>query len=69
MIEVRIFNIDWDTDNEVIPELPTEINVELSEPLGFSIKDEEELANFLSDYISDTYGFCHFGFDYKIISK
>lgn len=30
-------------------------------------KDEEELADILSDYLSDTYGYCHKGFSLRVV--
>ena len=43
-------NIKWDTDGdkEVFDSLPQE---------------EEEFLDDVSDWLSDEYGFCHFGFD------
>lgn len=49
---MKAINIKWDTDGEKI-DLPTEIEI----PEGMIDGDE------ISDYISDTTGFCHDGFD------
>ena len=50
---MKAINIDWDVDYEKeLEDLPTEIDI----PEG--ITDEEEI----SDYISNTTGFCHKGF-------
>lgn len=50
---MKAVNIQWDTDGETIfPPLPEEIEL----PEGMTDPDE------ISDYISDTTGFCHFGF-------
>ena len=46
----QITNIEWDTDGEYIPELPTEVLV----PKDW---DDDEVTNWLSD----TYGFCVYG--------
>ena len=48
----HIFNIEWDTDGEPVPELPREIDV----PAGLS--DDE-----VTDWLSDEYGFCVFGWE------
>ena len=48
----QITNIEWDTDGEYIPELPTEVLV----PKKW---DDEEVTNWLSD----TFGFCVFGWE------
>lgn len=46
-------NIEWDVDSmDELKELPTEINI----PDGMTDEDE------ISDYLSDTTGFCHKGF-------
>lgn len=48
---MKAINIEWDTDGEDIT-LPTEIEI----PMGMIDEDE------ISDYLSDTTGYCHFGF-------
>ena len=50
---MKAINIQWDTDFEDNVDLPTEID------LPEHLADEEEI----SDYISDTTGFCHKGFE------
>ena len=30
-------------------------------------EDKEELSDIISDYLSDSYGFCHYGFDFDVI--
>ena len=51
---MKAINIDWDVDHiEDLETLPKEIII----PDG--IEDLEDI----SDYISDTTGFCHLGFD------
>lgn len=31
------------------------------------VNDEDELSDIISDYLSDTYGFCHRGFELKVV--
>lgn len=52
---MKVKNIQWDTDGdfEILNNLPTEMEI----PEGMT--DEEEI----SDYLSDTIGFCHYGFE------
>lgn len=52
---MKAVNIQWDTDGdqELLKELPTEIDI----PDGMDDEDE------ISDYISDVTGFCHCGFE------
>lgn len=45
-------NIKWDTDGDESIVLPSRIEI----PEGMTDEDE------ISDYLSDTTGFCHFGF-------
>lgn len=63
----HISEIEWDYDpvddngNPVAPPgLPTECDIEVED-----INDEDELAERLSDAITDRYGFCHGGFSYE----
>ena len=61
MRTILVTNIKWDTDDESPMELglPTEVEVELPDRFPNYNEDIEE---FVSDYLSDTYGFCHCGF-------
>ena len=58
-----VTNILWDTDGdkETLTNLPAELSID-SDALGIS--DEDEIEETISDYLSDTYGFCHFGFKF-----
>ena len=51
---MKAINILWDTDGE-------EVNL----PNGIEIPDwvDKEDDDEISDYLSDTTGFCHFGFE------
>ena len=50
---MKAINILWDTDGEEV-NLPNEIEI----PDWVDKEDDDEI----SDYLSDTTGFCHFGF-------
>lgn len=68
---VHITDITWDTDGEDISTLPTDVIVNENEipPSVLCESGErfhEELSDFLSDYLSDNYGFCHKGFLFHI---
>jgi hypothetical protein len=56
-------NIIWDTDGEEI-DLPKEINIDIPNE-DFIILDEEEIDEYISDYITGYTGFCHKGFSIK----
>ena len=51
---MKAINILWDTDGEEV-NLPNEIEI----PDYVDKEDDDEI----SDYLSDTTGFCHFGFE------
>lgn len=60
---IRIFNINYDTDGEEIS-LPDELVMTI--PKGAK---ESELTELASDFISDSTGFCHNGFDWSPIQN
>ena len=51
---MKAINILWDTDGEEV-NLPDEIEI----PDWVDKEDDDEI----SDYLSDTTGFCHLGFE------
>lgn len=51
---MKAINILWDTDGEEV-NLPNEIEI----PDWVDKEDDDEI----SDYLSDTTGFCHFGYE------
>ena len=59
----KVFGILWDTDYEPV-DLPEEVNVTISSS-EVDLNDDELVSDFISDWLSDEYGFCHYGFDYK----
>ena len=63
-VKIIIADIQWDTDDELL-DLPNEVSVEMSDK-DFEEVCESGLADYLGDYLSDTYGFCHTGFTYRI---
>lgn len=48
---LKATNIEWDTDGKVV-DLPNTV------PIPDELTDEDDI----SDYLSDEYGFCHYGF-------
>lgn len=73
---------DIDTDVEACPvegrvpddvrplkgdDLPTTVMVSCGEVGIGASTAADEAADILSDWLSDTYGFCHYGFDYEIV--
>lgn len=63
-MQIKIKNIKWDIDDNENSStqlnLPTEIIEE------FNCDDKEELDDMISNWLSDSFGYCHFGFDYEI---
>ena len=59
-------NIAWDTDGEDI-KLPTEMSVCLNLTRDEIGDSEEVIAELLFDYLIDTIGFCHYGFDWETV--
>lgn len=49
--------IKWDTDGdtEALASLPTEVEI----PQDIADQDDDDA---ISDWLSDTFGYCHFGF-------
>ena len=66
---MKIINIKWDTDGdkELLKILPTEIDI--TEEFDFEEYEidgefeKDQLLDDISDWLSDTYGYCHFGFE------
>ena len=63
-VKVKIFNIEWDMDEDDDAVLPTEIVNE------FDYKgDNDELEETITDWLTDEYEYCHYGFDYEIMCQ
>lgn len=67
MSKIRVYNIDWDTDgdNDIKNTLPDEL---LLNTEYLDIQDDEniyEIEDVVSEYLSDEYGYCHYGFSFE----
>ena len=62
-MKIIVKNIKWDTDGETVDGLPDNVVIDELTPNMAEVEDE------ISDYLSDTYGFCHYGFDYEIVNN
>ena len=62
MVQIRAFNIQWDTDQEDAGDLnlPTEVT------LKFTPEPDEDLEDQISEELSQLTGFCHKGFQYCV---
>lgn len=52
-MKISVSNIQWDVDEDTV--MPNSVHIETDKPI-------ENLEDFVSDYLSDTSGFCHKGF-------
>lgn len=62
-----VTNIQWDTDGDekILKDLPTELSID-ADTLNISNEnDSEKVEETISDYLSDSYGFCHYGFNFE----
>ena len=64
---MKITNIKWDTDGDmkILKSLPKEIDITDEFDVNDYEDDEDKLLDDISDWLSDTYGYCHFGFEVK----
>lgn len=62
---MKVVKIKWDTDGdkELLKTLPKEIDISNEFDVKDYEDDEEQLLDDISDWLTDTYGYCHFGFD------
>jgi hypothetical protein len=65
MIEYRVINIDYDTND--IKGLPVSLDIKI--PFEIMEEGEESIDYFISDEISNLTGFCHFGYNRLIINN
>jgi hypothetical protein len=56
-----VTEIQYDTDGEVVT-LPTQLEIDIPSDI-----EEDDIDDFVSDEVSNITGYCHFGFDMKII--
>ena len=64
---MKVVKIKWDTDGdkELLKTLPKEIDISNEVDVKDYEDDEEQLLDDISDWLTDTYGYCHFGFEVK----
>lgn len=79
--KIKISKIQWDvTDgaeelsneekNEVLSSLPTEINLMIDDLSNYDVNANssyDEIADAVSEWLSDKYEFCHQGYQLEII--
>lgn len=57
-----VTDIDWDTDGEDVSKLHLPETIEVDVPMECVDNGSAEVEDYISDFLSDTYGFCHNGF-------
>lgn len=67
----NVYDIQWDTDGdkELLAELPSTMEIEITEDDVDYLDDTDEIESYIEDYLSDEVGYCHFGFQYDEIKK
>ena len=64
---MKVVKIKWDTNGnmKILKSLPKEIDISDEFDVKDYEDDEDQLLDDISDWLSDTYGYCHFGFEIK----
>lgn len=64
---MKVVKIKWDTDDnmKILKSLPKEIDITDEFDINDYEDDEDQLLDDVSNWLSDTYGYCHFGFEIK----
>ena len=62
---MKVVKIKWDTDGnmKILKSLPKEIDITDEFDINDYEDDEDQLLDDVSNWLSDTYGYCHFGFE------
>ena len=64
MKQIIVKDIKWDAPEDV--NLPSKVIIDVTDDNKHLLDDIEYEADALSDYLSDTYEYCHFGFDVEV---
>lgn len=64
---MKVVKIKWDTDGDMkmLKSLPKEIDISDEFDVKDYEDDQDRLLDDISDWLSDTYGYCHFDFEIK----
>jgi len=63
-ITITITDIDWDAPKSI--GLPNEVVIDINISNVHLLEDIDGSAENLSDYLSDTYEYCHYGFTAEV---
>ncbi len=61
-MKVRVFDIDWDTDEEAV-DCPTEVVIEIPEDSEYDLDED------LGGILTEAYGWCINGCNYEVIKE
>ena len=61
--QIIVTNIKWDAPKSA--SLPKRVVIDINEDNQYLLEDIEGYVDNLSDYLSDTYEYCHEGFNVK----
>lgn len=61
--QIIVTNIKWDAPKSA--NLPKRVVIDINEDNKYLLEDIDGYADELSDYLSDTYEYCHEGFNVK----
>ena len=64
MKQIIVIDIKWDAPEDA--NLPSKVIIDVTDDNKHLLDDIEYEADALSDYLSDTYEYCHFGFDAEV---
>ena len=64
---MKVVKIKWDTDGnmKILKSLPKEIDITDEFDINDYEDDEDQLLDDVSNWLSDTYGYCHVGFEIR----
>lgn len=65
----RVYDIAWDAPNRLRKHLPEEMTVTVTEDDVEDLNDDNDVEDYICDYISDETGYCHDGFNFEEISN
>ena len=61
---MTLLDIQWDTDDPA--DLPEQVLIDINLENIYLLEDLDQGADRISDFLSDTYGYCHFGFHVQV---
>ena len=62
--QIIVTDIEWDAPEEA--NLPNRVTININKDNEYLLEDIEDCADNLSDFLSDEYGYCHYGFKAEI---